>query len=158
MAPGSLPTKNLLLTILNTLLTTCFIAGLGCGICVEWSCVMSSFPVSVRTLFVAAISLLSLTNVALAKDIVSCRSFAEAAANDWADGRIFPADNATTAQPDEIVLISAGHKFIVPRHATRSDRVTLQPLGALVSDRNQVYDEELARCLHTRELNVYVNR
>jgi hypothetical protein len=110
-----------------------------------------------RALF-AAMSLFAFSGFAVAKDVVSCRSFAEAAAEQWADGRIMKADNSTKAQSDEIVLISAGKKFIVPRIALRKDEVTLQPLGQLAMDRQTVYDEELRRCLHTRELNIYVNR
>jgi hypothetical protein len=110
-----------------------------------------------RALF-AAISIFACSGFAVAKDVVSCRSFAEGAADQWADGRIMKADNSTRAQSDEIVLISAGRKFILPRIALRKDDVTLQPLGELVRDRQTVYDEELRRCLHTRELNIYVNR
>jgi hypothetical protein len=110
-----------------------------------------------RALF-AVMGIFAFSGFAAAKEVVSCRSFAEAAADQWADGRIAKADNSTSAQADEIVLISAGRKFIVPRDALRKDEVTLQPLGQLASDRQTVYDEELRRCLHTRELNIYVNR
>jgi hypothetical protein len=105
-----------------------------------------------------ALSLIVFAGVSAAKDGVSCRSFAKAAADEWADGRIAKTDNSTSAQSDDIVLISAGRKFIVPRNALRRDEVTLQPLGQLANDYQTVNDEELRRCLHARELNIYVNR
>jgi hypothetical protein len=119
---------------------------------------MSYFPVSGRTLFIAALSLFAVTNLASARDSISCRSFAEAAADEWSAGRLVPADSAELPNSNEIVLISAGHKYLVPRAAQRADSIILQPLGQLATDRNIVYEEELRRCLHTRELNIYVNR
>jgi hypothetical protein len=118
---------------------------------------MMSTLVRGRALF-AVIGMCAFSGAAAAEDVVSCRNFAEAAADGWANGRIAKADNSTQSQPDEIVLISAGHKYIMPRIALNRDDVTLQPLGELANDRQAVYDEELRRCLHTRELNIYVNR
>ena len=105
----------------------------------------------------AVLGLFAFSGFATAKEVVSCRGFAEAAASEWADGRIREADNSTNAAPNEIVLISAGRKYILPRTALRKDEVALQPLGELVSDRQRVYDEELVRCLQTRALNIYID-
>ena len=111
-----------------------------------------------RVLVAAAFSLFAFTNLASAKEIISCRSQAEAAANEWADGRIYPAEPADVANPGQIVVISYGEKYIVPRPPTDQVRVITQGLGGLASDRNHVYEEELARCLepYRTTINIFI--
>jgi hypothetical protein len=116
---------------------------------------MLSFPIS-RHLMVATFSLFSMTAAASAENVVSCRTIASAAANEWSAGRIAPADDAMTAKSDEMVLISYGHKYIVPRRAPNHGDIRPQALGSLAMERNQVYQEELERCLGPSEVTVYV--
>jgi hypothetical protein len=116
---------------------------------------MLSFPIN-RHLMVATLSLCAMTAVASAEDVVSCRTIASAAAKEWSAGRIAPADDATTAKSDEMVLISYGHKYIVTRRNPNHGEIRPQALGELAMQRNQVYQEELERCLGLSEVTVYV--
>lgn len=95
----------------------------------------------------AALSLVALATSARADDVVSCRSYAAAAADDWAGGRITPAEDADKMQAGRVVVISYGRKYSVARHATNSRDLHVQPLGELTIQRNKVYQEELDRCL-----------
>jgi hypothetical protein len=109
-----------------------------------------------RHLMVATLSVFAVTAAASAENIASCRTIASAAANEWSAGRIAPADDATAAKSDEMVLISYGHKYIVPRRAPNHGDIRPQALGSLAMERNQVYQEELERCLGPSEVTVYV--
>jgi hypothetical protein len=116
---------------------------------------MSSFPMN-RHLMVATLSLFAMTAAASAENIVSCRTIASAAADEWSAGRIAPADDETTAKSDEMVLISYGRKYIVPRRTPNHGDIRPQALGELAMERNGVYEEELERCLRPPEVTVYV--
>lgn len=108
---------------------------------------MSGFFFNARVLAVAAASLFAFSNLASAGETISCRSQAEAAANEWAGDRIHPVGPAFLAGPDEILVISYGEKYVVPRSPTNVVSVVKQGLGELASQRNRVYREELVRCL-----------
>jgi hypothetical protein len=105
----------------------------------------------------AALSLFAFTNLASAAELISCRSQAEAAADEWADGRIYPVGPAEMAGHDQVLVISYGRKYVVPRHLNSGLRIVTQGLGGLAGERNAVYQEELTRCLQPRRtiINIY---
>lgn len=88
---------------------------------------------------------------------VNCYDFAAAATDEWSNGLIVPADDLTTASRDDLVLISAGHKYIVRRDVTVDGTLRPAQLGTLASNRNRVYETELYRCRKIREFKVYVS-
>ena len=94
---------------------------------------------------VAAFGLCALSSAASAHTIASCKTYASNAAEEWADGRVRPASDEETGLPDEIVLISYGRKYIVPR---QQGTLRLKPLGQLARERNEVYETELRHCLY----------
>lgn len=95
---------------------------------------------------VAALGLCALASAAAAShSIASCKTYASNAAEEWADGRIRPASDEETGLPDEIVLISYGRKYIVPR---QQDTLRLKPLGQMARERNEMYETELRHCLY----------
>ncbi len=104
----------------------------------------------------AAFGFCTAVNFASAEDIYSCRSFAEAAADEWADGRISPAGATDSAGSNQLLVISYGKKYIVPRKIPNDGSVITQGLGRLAAQRNQVYEEELVRCQRPREFKIKV--
>lgn len=101
---------------------------------------------SIASGLVAALGLCALTSAAAAShSITSCKTYASSAAEEWADGRIRPASDVETGLADEIVLISYGRKYIVPR---QQNTLRLKPLGQLAKERNEVYEAELHHCLY----------
>jgi hypothetical protein len=108
---------------------------------------MSRVSVSSRGLAAAAFGLLAISTTASADDR-SCREIASAAADSWANGRIIAVGPADMAGPDEITVIAYGKKYIMPRRTRDDGEVFTTGLGALTQERNQVYTEELVRCLH----------
>jgi hypothetical protein len=82
-----------------------------------------------------------------ATDLTSCRTQANAAADEWTKGNIIPGSEAAQMEPAPLVIIAYGKKYGAARNAM--DLETLRPrmLGTLVVQRNQVYKEELDRCL-----------
>jgi hypothetical protein len=111
-----------------------------------------------RKLAFASLGLVLMSTVAAAGEIISCRSQADAAADEWADGRIYPVGPADEAGPDQVTVISYGKKYVVPRHHSGTVRVVSQGLGGLAAERNQVYVEELNRCLrpYSRSIRIYL--
>jgi hypothetical protein len=112
-----------------------------------------------RSVAVAAFGLFLMSSFAAAGETISCRSQADAAADEWADGRIYPIGPAETAGPDQVTVISYGKKYVVPRHQSGTVRVISQGLGGLAAERNQVYVEELNRCLgrYPRSIRLILN-
>ena len=64
---------------------------------------------------VAACAFLALASNASASTVGSCRSFAAAAADEWAEGKIVPADEFAWPDENHYILISYGKKFVVQR-------------------------------------------
>lgn len=89
-------------------------------------------------------------------ETTSCRSQAEAAADQWADGRIVPVAAGDMAGSDGVTVISYGKKFVVPRNLKQEGSIITQELGSLATQRNQVYMEELERCLSPRHFHVTI--
>ena len=106
-------------------------------------------------LSVACLCLLAFTSFAKA-EVMSCRSFAEAAANQWANGSIRPLGAADMGGHDEVTVISYGKKFAVPRRTQNDGNVILGGLGSLAQQRTEVYYEELARCQYRNQLSVHI--
>jgi hypothetical protein len=104
---------------------------------------------------VFSIGFLALAGIANA-EIMSCRSFAEAAANEWATGSIRPMAPAEMASPGEVTIISYGKKFAVPRRAQGSQAIITGGLGNLAKQRTEVYYEELSRCQYRNRLSVRI--
>ncbi len=103
----------------------------------------------------AAVALFTCVQSAAAERL-SCRSIAEAAADQWADGRIVPVAAGDMAGSDGVTVISYGKKFVVPRNLKQEGSIITQELGSLATQRNQVYMEELERCLSPRHYHVTI--
>jgi hypothetical protein len=93
------------------------------------------------------LAVMSVSTAAQAYDATSCRTQANLAADEWVQGNIIDGAEAAQIEPAPLVIISAGRKYGVSRNTM--DRETLRPraLGALITQRNRVYHEELDRCL-----------
>jgi hypothetical protein len=109
-----------------------------------------------QTCMVAALGVLLISTAAQAAQVTSCRTIATSAADEWANGQIVPAGDNEVAAPDQIVLISYGHKYFVPRHMKRNENGQLPMLGELARERNQVYGEEKIRCLSSHGYKIYI--
>jgi hypothetical protein len=118
---------------------------------------MASFKNQARVF--AALSVLVISTAAHAAQITSCRSMASDAADEWANGRIAPAGGNEDAAPDQIVVISYGIKYLVPRHMQHDANGKLPMLGELAREYNQVKGEEHIRCLtsHGYKFFIYPN-
>ena len=116
---------------------------------------MSGVSLLSRGLCAAVIGLFALTAIASAETI-SCRSFAEAAADEWADGQIYPVGPADVGTADQVTVISYGKKYMVPRHPKNKGVVFPTELGNLAKQRGDVYTEELARCQYRNKLNITI--
>ena len=91
---------------------------------------------------------------AMAKETITCRDFAQAAADDWALGFMDRASDTTVANEDEIVVISYGHKYIMPRQGTIDGDLRPISIGSRIQQRHRVYHEEFVRCLHAKSINL----
>jgi hypothetical protein len=116
---------------------------------------MSGVSFFKRGVIATAFGLVTFTSIASAETI-SCRSFAEAAADEWANGRIYPVGPADVGTADQVTIISYGRKYVVPRHTKNSGVVFPVELGNLATQRNEVYTEELARCQYHNKLNITI--
>jgi hypothetical protein len=82
-----------------------------------------------------------------ATDLTSCRTQATIAADEWVKGNLISGSEASQMEPAPLIIIAYGHKYGVARNVM--DQETLRPrmLGTLISERQEVYKEELDRCL-----------
>lgn len=117
---------------------------------------MSGVSILKRGVVATAFGLLAFANTASSAEIISCRSFAEAAADEWANGRIYPVGPAEVGTADQVTIISYGKKYVVPRHIKNNGVVFPTELGNLATQRNEVYTEELARCQYRNKLSITV--
>lgn len=102
---------------------------------------------------VAACSVLVFASGASASTVASCRSFAEAAADEWAEGKIVPAVETSKSDENHYILISYGKKYVVQRRKL-SAQVIYRGDGELARQRTEVYHEELDRCLDGHNLAI----
>jgi hypothetical protein len=116
---------------------------------------MSGVSILRRGLCAAAFGIIAFTNMAAAESI-SCRSFAEAAADEWANGRIYPVGPADVGTADQVTIISYGKKYVVPRRTKNAGVLFPVELGNLAKQRNDVYTEELARCQYRGKLKITI--
>ena len=106
---------------------------------------------------VAAFALLTSSGVASAKDRITCRDFALAAADEWAAGFMDRATDTDVATEDSVVVISYGKKYLMPRRQNVDGNLRLVSVGQRIRMRNQVYAEELFRCMHAHSIDVHIN-
>ena len=88
---------------------------------------------------------------ASASTVSSCRSFAVAAADEWAEGKIVPTTESVRPDANHYILISYGKKYVVQRRKL-SGQVIYRGDGELARQRTEVYNEELDRCLDGHSL------
>jgi hypothetical protein len=115
---------------------------------------MSGVSIFARGLVAAAFGLIAFTNIAAAETI-SCRSFAEAAADEWANGRIYPVGPADQPAANQVKIIAYGKSYVVPRNQKKGVVFPVE-LGNLAKQRNEVYEEEMARCRYPNKLKITV--
>ncbi len=118
---------------------------------------MSRVSILRRGVIATAFGVFAFANGALAAEILSCRSVAEAAADEWANGRIYPVDAAEVGTSDQVTVIAYGKKYVVPRHIKNNGIVFPTELGNLATNRNEVYTEELARCQYRNKLAITID-
>ena len=104
-----------------------------------------------------AISLFAMSNNAVAKENVTCREFAQAATDEWAAGFMDRAAAATEASAEDVVIISYGKKYIMPRQGVDSN-LRLISVGDRIRMRHRVYNEEFARCMRAYSINVVLGQ
>ena len=128
-----------------------------------WRPVLNGFvmrSLSLKALIVpfATLALLSGSHGASAKDRITCRDFALAAADEWAAGFMDRASDQEVATEDSVVVISYGKKYLMPRQNNVDGNLRLVSVGERIRMRNRVYAEELFRCMHAHSINVQVNQ
>jgi hypothetical protein len=128
-----------------------------------WRPVLNGFVMrilSLQALLVplASVALLCGSQGAVAKDRITCRDFALAAADDWAAGFMDRASDEEVATEDSVVVISYGKKYLMPRQNNVDGNLRLVSVGERIRLRNKVYAEELFRCMHAHSINVEVNQ
>ena len=106
----------------------------------------------------ATIALLAGSEGAVAKDRITCRDFAQAAADEWAAGFMDRASDQDVATEDSVVVISYGKKYLMPHQNNVDGNLRLVSVGERIRLRNKVYAEELFRCMHAHSINVHVNQ
>ncbi len=106
----------------------------------------------------ATVALLSGSQGVVARDRITCRDFALAAADDWAAGFMDRASDQDIATEDSVVVISYGKKYLMPRQNNVDGNLRLVSVGERIRLRNKVYAEELFRCMHAHSINVHVNQ
>ncbi len=99
----------------------------------------------------AAFAVVVFASSASASTVSSCRSFAEAAADEWAEGKIVPASESSKSDENHYIFISYGKKFVVQRRKL-TGQVIYRGDGELARQRTEVYHEELNRCLDGHNL------
>ncbi len=82
-----------------------------------------------------------------AEDVLSCRSQATLAADEWVQGNVIPGSEASQMEPAPLVIIAYGRKYGAARNAIDTETLRPRVLGSLIKQRNEVYKEELDRCL-----------
>ena len=106
----------------------------------------------------ATLALLAGSQGAIAKDRITCRDFALAAADEWAAGFMDRASDHDVATEDSVVVISYGKKYLMPRQNNVDGNLRVISVGERIRLRNKVYAEELFRCMHAHSINVQVNQ
>ncbi len=102
-----------------------------------------------------SISILA-AGTASAETTMSCRNFARLAALDWAQDYIAPAADAEKANHNQVVVIAAGQKYFVPKRQPDDLNLHLIPVGQRAIEINNVYNEELDRCLGAQTITINV--
>jgi hypothetical protein len=93
----------------------------------------------------AAITL-SMT-AANADTVMSCRTEATLAANEWAKDQIRPVADDAASEPEGIVVIAYGRRYVAAPTSTDGQVMRPRALGSFAKQRNEVYNEQLDRCL-----------
>ena len=106
---------------------------------------------------VATVAILATSLSASAKESITCRDFAKAAADEWAAGYMDHASDSAVANDDEVVVISYGKKYIAPLGARVGGDLRPISFGVRIQRRNKVYHEELMRCLHAKDIYIKVD-
>jgi hypothetical protein len=109
-----------------------------------------------RSLFSAAFVLALFASSASAEvpSRVTCRAFAQAAADDWSAYELARAEEGAEAGADEVVIIAAGEKYFVPR---QSSDLIVRSVGTRIRDYKTVYRDEFHRCLRGGDITISKN-
>jgi hypothetical protein len=98
-----------------------------------------------------ALSLMASTAFAASGDVYSCKSIATAAAEEWTNGQVRLSEEMENTDMAQVVVISYGRKFLVPRYLPHNSNGKLPALGELTGEYDRVYSQELRRCLDIRD-------
>ena len=120
---------------------------------VEFGVVMKHF---IYPSLAAACAVMVFASDASASTVSSCRSFAVAAADEWAEGKIVPTTESAKWDESHYILVSYGKKYVVQRRKL-SGQVIYRGDGELARQRTEVYHEELKRCLEGHNLPLTVD-
>jgi hypothetical protein len=113
-----------------------------------WWCHMRKFA------FALPLAVLFSSTAFADSEIVSCRDYAQTAADVWSSNDVARAGDLDVAPPSTYVAIVAGRKYFVPVHQTDETSARIPTVGQRALWRAQVYREELARCLGARTLTI----
>jgi hypothetical protein len=97
--------------------------------------------------FIACAAMLGNFGHAFAGQPLACRDYAEIAADIWARDLIRPADDFEKPGSGNIVVISGGHKYFMPKRQPDDTNGHLISVGQRIHERDRVYHEEYLRCL-----------
>ena len=103
------------------------------------------------SIFTAALVLSTASAFAESERAMVCQDYADAGADMWAQGRLDRADDFQTANPQQTVVVFGAEKFLAPLHP---HAIILEPLGAILHERNEIYNEEFHRCMNSHSLSV----
>jgi hypothetical protein len=87
---------------------------------------------------------------------MTCRDFAMFAADQWAQDFVLRGQDAEKPNHNQIVVIAAGQKYFVPKRQPDELNLHVVGFGQRIIERNQVYQEELARCLGAERIVINV--
>ncbi|MDE2447220.1 MAG: hypothetical protein KGO94_13680 [Alphaproteobacteria bacterium] len=90
--------------------------------------------------------------------VKACREDAKAKADAYVQDYLVPATAEDTAPPGAYVAIVYGHKFLAPLRPPANGDIVQHGVGEVVAKRNQVYHEELNRCLGFVRVNLKLNQ
>ncbi len=145
------------LTILNTLLTGCIIAGLSADAAfVNLGVSMRKFSMAVLAApFAAVFTVAALPSVAFADSamVSACRAQAAAVADDYMSDEMMRLDGTESAGEGHIIVHSYGRKYLMANNVPGEGRLVRRSIGTTTQEWGKVYMEERRRCLRLARLS-----
>jgi hypothetical protein len=92
-----------------------------------------------------ALSLCAIPALAKSPNLLACKAYASAVADEWASDQIVRAsENDPLGSGNEVLVIAGGRSYYVAR---QPNEIIHKPVGQRVIERQQVFRQQLRRCL-----------